>query len=99
MAYSARSQRAMTSQQTQDALHFGQRALDLAAQFGDNNDDFFNAFGQPQHDLDQAVLNAQIPANAQIQIQNPRGDVSISSGDGYPCVYGILGWQHSVPKM
>jgi len=30
MAYSARSQRAMTSQQTQDALHFGQRALELA---------------------------------------------------------------------
>jgi DNA-binding CsgD family transcriptional regulator/tetratricopeptide (TPR) repeat protein len=37
MAYSARSQRAMTSQQTQDALHFGQRALELATRFGDNN--------------------------------------------------------------
>ena len=37
MAYSARSQRAMTSQQTQDALHFGQRALELAVRFGDNN--------------------------------------------------------------
>jgi DNA-binding CsgD family transcriptional regulator/tetratricopeptide (TPR) repeat protein len=37
MAYSARSQRAMTSQQTRDALHFGQRALELAARFGDNN--------------------------------------------------------------
>jgi DNA-binding CsgD family transcriptional regulator/tetratricopeptide (TPR) repeat protein len=37
MAYSARSQRAMTSNQTQDALHFGQRALELAARFGDNN--------------------------------------------------------------
>jgi DNA-binding CsgD family transcriptional regulator/tetratricopeptide (TPR) repeat protein len=37
MAYSARSQRAMTSQQTQDALDFGQRALELADQFDDNN--------------------------------------------------------------
>ena len=37
MAYSARSQRAMTSQQTQDALDFGQRALELAAQFDDHN--------------------------------------------------------------
>jgi DUF4097 and DUF4098 domain-containing protein YvlB len=53
----------------------------IRAQFGDDNDDFFNSFGQPQHDLDQAVLNAKIPANAQVEIQNPRGDVSISSGD------------------
>ena len=53
----------------------------LRAQFGDNNDDFFNAFGQPQHDLDQAVLDTQIPANAQVEIQNPRGDVSIVAGD------------------
>jgi len=53
----------------------------LRAQFGDDNDDFFNAFGQPQHDLDQPVLDAKIPANAQVEIQNPRGDVSISAGD------------------
>ena len=37
MAYSARSQRAMTSQQTQEALEFGHRALALAEQFDDNN--------------------------------------------------------------
>jgi len=37
MAYSARSQRAMTDNQTQEALDFGQRALELAAQFGDNS--------------------------------------------------------------
>ncbi len=30
MAYSARSQRAMTGHQVQEALEFGQRALDLA---------------------------------------------------------------------
>jgi DUF4097 and DUF4098 domain-containing protein YvlB len=53
----------------------------LRAEFGDNNDDFFNALGEPQHDLDQAVLDTKVPANAQIQIQNPRGDVSISAGD------------------
>jgi len=37
MAYSARSQRAMTSHQEQDALDFGQRALALAEEFDDNN--------------------------------------------------------------
>jgi len=36
MAYSARSQRAMTRQHTEEALEFGRRALDLAAQFGDH---------------------------------------------------------------
>jgi len=54
----------------------------LRAQFGDDNDNFFNAFGEPQHDLDQSVLDTEIPANAQIAIQNPRGDVSISVADG-----------------
>jgi DUF4097 and DUF4098 domain-containing protein YvlB len=52
------------------------------SQFGDQGDDFFNAFGRPERDLDQASLNAQIPANSTIQIQNPRGDISITSGDG-----------------
>jgi hypothetical protein len=54
----------------------------LRAQFGDDNDDFFNALGQPQHNLDQPVMTTQIPANAQIEIDSPRGDVSISQGDG-----------------
>ena len=53
----------------------------LRAQFGDNNDDFFNSLGEPQHDFDQPVLDTKVPANAQIEIQNPRGDVSISAGD------------------
>jgi DUF4097 and DUF4098 domain-containing protein YvlB len=52
------------------------------AQFGDHDDDFFNSFGLPEHDNDQQVLNSQIPANAAIEIQNPRGDVSITAGDG-----------------
>jgi len=52
------------------------------AQFGDNGDDFFNSFGLPEHDLDQQVLNTQIPANATVEIQNPRGDISITSTDG-----------------
>ena len=46
-----------------------------------NGDDFFNAFGLPEHDSDQQVLNAQIPANSAIEIQNPRGDVSVTVGD------------------
>ena len=52
------------------------------AQFGDNGDDFFNAFGRPEHDIDQQLLNATIGANGSIEIQNPRGDVSITAGDG-----------------
>jgi DUF4097 and DUF4098 domain-containing protein YvlB len=52
------------------------------AQFGDQGDDFFNAFGRPERDNDQQILNAQIAANSSIQIQNPRGDISITAGDG-----------------
>ena len=46
------------------------------------HDDFFNMFGRPQHDQDQQVLNTQVPGNAVISIQNPRGDVSVTAGDG-----------------
>jgi hypothetical protein len=53
----------------------------LHAQWGDHGNDFFNAFGLPEHDKDQVVLNSQIPANSAIEIQNPRGDVSITAGD------------------
>ena len=54
----------------------------MRAQWGDQGDDFFNAFGLPERDLDQQVLNTQAPANAALDIQNPRGDVSITAGDG-----------------
>ena len=54
----------------------------LRAQMGDNNDDFFNALGEPSHEMDQPLLDTKVPANAQIEIQNPRGDVSISADDG-----------------
>jgi DUF4097 and DUF4098 domain-containing protein YvlB len=47
-----------------------------------NDSDFFNSFGQPEHDNDQKLLSAAIPANASIEIDNPRGDVSITAGDG-----------------
>jgi DUF4097 and DUF4098 domain-containing protein YvlB len=52
------------------------------AQFGDQGDDFFNSWGLPEHDFDQQLLNTAIPANGTIDIQNPRGDISIASGDG-----------------
>jgi len=45
------------------------------------DDDVFNFFGLPEHDSDQQALNTQIPANASIEILNPRGDVSITAGD------------------
>ena len=47
--------------------------------FGDN--DFFNFWGMPEHDSDQPLDNRTIPANATIEIQNPRGDVSITGAD------------------
>lgn len=43
--------------------------------------DFFNTFGLPEHDFDQPAVNQQVPANATIDIENPRGDVSITAGD------------------
>ncbi|MFZ0393299.1 MAG: DUF4097 family beta strand repeat-containing protein [Terracidiphilus sp.] len=49
--------------------------------FGDN-DSFWNALGRPQHDLDQTVLNAQIPLNGVVNIDDPRGDLSITAADG-----------------
>jgi DUF4097 and DUF4098 domain-containing protein YvlB len=48
---------------------------------GDGSD-FWNMMGQPEHDSDQAVINQELPANAAIEIENPRGDISISAGDG-----------------
>src|SRR5215469_3363389 len=46
------------------------------------NDEFWNMFGRPQHDMDQQVLNAPLPANGTVNIDNPRGDVNVTSGDG-----------------
>ena len=34
------------------------------------------------HDNDIQALNAAVPANATIEIDNPRGDVSVAAGDG-----------------
>jgi DUF4097 and DUF4098 domain-containing protein YvlB len=53
----------------------------LRAEMGDNDDNLFGAFGLPEHDLDQQVLNTQVPANAAVDIEDPRGDVSITAGD------------------
>ncbi|MGB6745047.1 MAG: DUF4097 family beta strand repeat-containing protein [Terracidiphilus sp.] len=47
-----------------------------------DNADFFNSFGQPEHDSDQQVLNTQIPADATVDIENPRGDISVTASDG-----------------
>jgi len=47
-----------------------------------DGDEFFNSFGQPEHDQDSTLLSQQVPANAVLDIENPRGDVSITTGDG-----------------
>ncbi len=50
-------------------------------QWNHDNNDFFNMFGLPQHDMDQQALTAQVGPGANIDIQNPRGDVSVTAGD------------------
>jgi DUF4097 and DUF4098 domain-containing protein YvlB len=52
----------------------------MRSNFGNN--DFWNHFGMPEHDRDQQIYNAAIPANATLDIEVPRGDVSIAAGDG-----------------
>ena len=59
--------------------HWGQWNGPIGVFGGDN--DFFNTFGLPEHDFDQNAISQQIPANASIQIEAPRGDVSITAGD------------------
>lgn len=54
----------------------------MRAQWGDSNDNFFNFLGLPERDQDQSVIQMEIPANAAVQIENPRGDVSVTTGDG-----------------
>jgi DUF4097 and DUF4098 domain-containing protein YvlB len=51
-------------------------------QWNGNDGDFFNSFGLPEHDFDQPVLSSQVPAKASIDIENPRGDVSVAAGEG-----------------
>jgi DUF4097 and DUF4098 domain-containing protein YvlB len=51
-------------------------------QWDGNGNDFFNSFNLPEHSNDLSLPSQQIPANATIDIQNSRGDVSITAGDG-----------------
>ena len=53
----------------------------MRANWGDRDDNFFNMFGLPERDQDQQLLDVQVPANAVVQIENPRGDVSVTTGD------------------
>jgi DUF4097 and DUF4098 domain-containing protein YvlB len=46
-----------------------------------DGEDFFNSFGLPEHSSEVPLLSQQIPANAAVEIDNPRGDVSIAAGD------------------
>jgi DUF4097 and DUF4098 domain-containing protein YvlB len=50
-------------------------------QWNGDNGDFFN-FGMPERDNDAQALNVAIPANATVDIEDPRGDVSVTAGDG-----------------
>jgi DUF4097 and DUF4098 domain-containing protein YvlB len=50
--------------------------------WGGDSDNFFNTFSAPEHDNDPAALSQAVPANATIDIENPRGNVSLTAGDG-----------------
>ncbi len=54
----------------------------MRANWGDDNDNFFNLFNMPEQDHDQELLKVAAPANAVIQVENPRGDVSVTAGEG-----------------
>lgn len=47
------------------------------------NDDggFFDSLGLPEHNADQPTLSAELPAQAVIEIDNPRGDVNLTASD------------------
>ena len=47
--------------------------------WNNGNSPFFRMFG-PEHDNDEPAIHQEIPANATIEIQNPRGDVSVAAG-------------------
>jgi DUF4097 and DUF4098 domain-containing protein YvlB len=51
-------------------------------EFGLNHEDLFNLLGLPEHDNDQPALSAPVPSKSAIEIDNPRGDVSVTAGDG-----------------
>ena len=46
----------------------------------DDNDDMSGFLGD-RHELDQPAVMSAIPADAAVEIQNPRGDISITAGD------------------
>ncbi|MGA7343712.1 MAG: DUF4097 family beta strand repeat-containing protein [Terracidiphilus sp.] len=50
-------------------------------QWNNDSGDFFNSFGLPEHDNDQQLASVQIPANSTVDIENPRGDISVAAGD------------------
>jgi DUF4097 and DUF4098 domain-containing protein YvlB len=50
-------------------------------QWNGDNGDLFN-FGMPEHDNDAQAINAAIPADATVDIENPHGDISVTAGDG-----------------
>lgn len=54
----------------------------MRAEWGDHNDNFFNLLGLPERDFDQQVQSVAAPAKGIIDIQNPRGDISVTAGDG-----------------
>jgi len=54
--------------------------------FDENGDhdlgDFFNGIDHNEHNFDSQVFTAALPPNANLTVENPHGDVSISVSDG-----------------
>jgi DNA-binding CsgD family transcriptional regulator/tetratricopeptide (TPR) repeat protein len=97
MAYSARSQRAMTSQQAQEAIDFGRRALDLAEQFGDHNvrAHALNNIGCALLTLNPAAGIAKLEASLQIALDNNLHD---HAGRSYANLVSMAVSQH-IPRL
>lgn len=51
-------------------------------QWNQDNGGMFDNFGLPEHDNDAEAINTAIPANATVDIEVPKGDVSVTAGDG-----------------
>ncbi len=50
--------------------------------WGNDNGDLFNMFGLPEHETDEQPIEQTVPSNASIDIENPRGDVSVTAEAG-----------------
>jgi len=93
MAYSARSQRAMTANQIQDAMEFGQRALGLATQFGDHGvrAHALNNIGSVLVGMDRQAGIAKLEESLAVSLQH---NLHVHAGRAYANLVSLCVSQH-----